>query len=54
MATEWYYKTAMNKELGPFAPAALKTLVSEGHISLNTLVRKGAEGHWVAAAKARA
>ena len=51
MAAEWYYKSATSKEVGPFTPADLKRLASEGRISPNTLVRKGTEGRWVSASK---
>ena len=53
MAAEWYYKTATNEEVGPFAPDDLKRLASEGRISSSTMVRKGMDGRWVPAKKVK-
>jgi hypothetical protein len=46
---EWYYRSPTNEELGPFTAADLKALVSTGRIN-TTMVRKGDQGRWVAAA----
>jgi WD40 repeat protein len=53
MAADWYYKTATNREEGPFTPAGLKRLASERRIRPNTMVRKGMEGQWVPASKVK-
>ena len=53
MAGEWYYKTATNKEHGPFTSAELKRLASQGRINPGTMVRKGVDGMWASASKVK-
>jgi hypothetical protein len=50
MANEWYVQHG-GKEHGPFTPANLKKLASDGKINPATNVRLGIEGNWVPASR---
>jgi hypothetical protein len=50
MAREWYFQDA-GQVLGPLMPADLRRLAHQGRINADTLIRKGADGKWVRAAK---
>lgn len=52
MAAEWFVQ-ADGAPLGPLAPADLRRMVQEGRVGAETLVRLGADGKWVAAARVR-
>lgn len=46
MATEWFYQV-MGEVVGPVSASQLKRLARSGDISLESLVKKEADGDWV-------
>lgn len=49
---QWFYQSE-GKEVGPIGQAKLRRLAEVGAVSASTLVRKGADGRWISAAKVR-
>jgi hypothetical protein len=48
MTTQWYYQL-MGETVGPLSANELKEKACAGQVREDSLVRKGAEGEWVAA-----
>lgn len=52
MEADWYFRKG-EKEYGPFSASALKKLVEEGRLTRECKLRRGEQGDWVPATKAK-